>query len=43
MIALKMKENFGKEEAKRQGVPDPGTLEPALVRSLILARAYHFL
>jgi len=43
LIALRMKEPLGKEEAQRQGVPDPGTLEPALVRSLILARAYHYL
>lgn len=43
LIALRMKEPLGKETAQRQGVPDPGTIEPALVRSLILARAYHYL
>ena len=43
IIATRMKEPLGKEEAKRQGLPDPGTLEPALVRSLLLARAYHYL
>ncbi len=43
MLALKMKEPVAKEEARRQNLIEPGLLDLLLVKSIVLARAYHYL
>ncbi len=42
-IALRVKDVRAIAEAKRQGVREPGQLEPGLARALVQARAYHYL
>ena len=43
ILALKMKEPVAKEEARRQNLIEPGLLDLLLVKSIVLARAYHYL
>jgi O-antigen ligase len=43
MLALKLKEPVAKEEARRQNLIEPGLLDLMLVKSIVLARAYHYL
>jgi O-antigen ligase len=42
-LALRMKDAAAAEEAKKAGLLAPGELEPMLIRTLVQARAYHYL
>ncbi len=42
-LALRLKNDAAKAEATRLGLPPPDALQPLLVRTLVLARAYHYL